>query len=41
MDGYTWSFGIGNISLYTSKIEICEMKNPNDYKKVTDWIDKN
>lgn len=44
MDGFTWSiggFGIGNISSYTSEIEICEIKHPADYKIVAEWIEKN
>jgi hypothetical protein len=44
IDGFNWdigSFGLGNISSYTSEIEVCETKNPNDYKIVTGWISKN
>jgi len=44
MDGLYWGiggFGLGNISSYTSEIEVCEMKHSTDYKIVTDWIDKN
>jgi hypothetical protein len=44
LDGFNWgigSFGLGNISSYTSEIEVCETKHPIDYKIVTDWIDKN
>jgi hypothetical protein len=41
--GFNWSFGgfgSGSISSYTSEIEVCEIKHPNDYKIVSDWIDK-
>jgi hypothetical protein len=44
IDGFYWgigSFGIGNISSYTSEIEVCEMKHSTDYKTVTDWINQN
>jgi len=44
IDGFNWGiggFGLGNISSYTSEIEVCETNNSNDYKIVTDWIDKN
>jgi hypothetical protein len=43
LDGFSWSigsFGIGNISSYTSEIEVCETKHSTDYKIVSDWIDK-
>jgi hypothetical protein len=33
-------FGIGNISSYTSEIEVCETKHSTDYKTVSDWISK-
>jgi hypothetical protein len=41
-DGSTWNvagFGIGNISSYNYEIEVCETKNPSNYKIVSDWID--
>ena len=44
IDGFNWSiggFGLGNISSYTSEIEVCETTHSTDYKIVTDWIDKN
>ena len=44
MDGFTWSIaglGIGNISSYTYEIDVCKTNNSDDYKIVTDWIDKN
>ena len=44
MDGFNWGiggFGLGNISSYTSEIEVCETNHATDYKIVTDWIDKN
>ena len=44
MDGFSWGiggFGLGNISSYTSEIEVCETNHSTDYKIVTDWIDKN
>ena len=43
IDGFSWGiggFGLGNISSYTSEIEVCETKYPSDYKIVTNWIDK-
>ena len=43
--GFSWSLGgglgIGNIYSHTCKIEVCETKHKNDYKILTDWIDKN
>lgn len=42
--GCSWGvggFGIGYIYSNTCKIEVCETKHKNDYKIVTDWIDKN
>ena len=42
--GFNWvfyGFGVGNISSYASKIEVCETKNSIDYKIVSDWISKN
>lgn len=48
IDGFNLGggFGVGNISFgnissYTCKIEVCETNNSNDYKIVSDWIDKN
>ena len=44
MDGFNWGiggFGLGNISSYTSEIEICETNQPTDYKLVSDQIRKN
>lgn len=44
VDGVNWSFvgfGIGNISSYINEIEVCETKHSIDYKKVTEWIEKN
>jgi len=44
IDGFNWGvcgFGLGNISSYTSEIEICETKQLTDYKIVSDWISKN
>jgi len=44
IDGFNWgvgSFGLGNISSYTSEIEVSETQHPNDYKIVSDWISKN
>jgi hypothetical protein len=43
IDGYYWGvggFGIGNISPYTSEIEVCDMTHSIDYKIVSDWISK-
>jgi hypothetical protein len=44
IDGFNWGigcFGLGNISSYTSEIEVCEKKHLTDYKLVTQWISKN
>jgi hypothetical protein len=44
IDGSNWNigwFGLGNISSYTSQIEVCETKHSIDYKIVSDWISKN
>jgi hypothetical protein len=44
IDGFTWGvggFGLGNISSYTSEIEVCKTNHSIDYKIVTDWIDTN
>lgn len=44
VDGVNWGFvgfGIGNISSYINEIEVCETKHSIDYKKVTEWIEKN
>ncbi len=34
------SIGWGHISSHTSEIEICKTAHPDDYKTVSDWIDK-
>jgi len=43
IDSFSWSFG-GKMdlykSLYTSEIELCEMKHSTDYKIVSYWISK-
>ena len=41
IDGGIGWFGLGNISSYTSEIEVCETKHLIDYKIVSDWISKN
>ena len=44
INGFNWAiygFGLGNISSYTSEIEVCETKHSTDYKIVSDWISKN
>jgi hypothetical protein len=44
IDGFNWGVGVfslGNISSYTSEIEVCETNHSTDYKILTDWIDKN
>ena len=44
IDGFNWgigAFGLGNISSYTSEVEVCETKHSIDYKIVSDWISKN
>lgn len=44
LSGSGWNifgFGIGNISSYSSEIEVCETKHSIDYKILSDWIDKN
>jgi hypothetical protein len=41
--GSKWSiagFGNGTISSYNSEIEVCETKNSDDYKILSEWIDK-
>ena len=41
-DGLQWSiagFGLGTISSHNYAIEVCEIKQSNDYKIVSDWID--
>jgi hypothetical protein len=43
IDGFLWivgGFGLGNISSFTSEIEVCEKAHLTDYKIVSDWIDK-
>jgi hypothetical protein len=43
-DGFFWGLGgvgFGSISSYTNEIEICETENSNDYKIISDWINKN
>ena len=39
--GFNWGIGLGNISSYTSEIEVCETKHSIDYKIVSNWIRKN
>jgi len=44
VDGLTiglWGFGTGHLSSSVSEIEVCEKKHSIDYKKMTDWMDKN
>jgi hypothetical protein len=44
INGFNWGIGyfsLGNISSYTSEIEVCETKNSIDYKILSDWISKN
>ena len=44
VDGFNWGvggFGVGNISSYTSEIEICDTKHPTNYKIISNWISKN
>lgn len=41
IDGVSWNafgFGVGNISSYSSEIEVCETKHSIDYKILSDWI---
>ena len=41
MRGNSWNFagfGFGEISTYTSEIEICEKNHSIDYKILSDWI---
>lgn len=33
-------FGIGEISSQNYEIEVCKNKHSNDYKIISDWIDK-
>ena len=40
-NGFMWSagsFGLGNVSTDNDEIEVCETKNPIDYKIVSEWI---
>jgi len=40
-DGKKWSVlgsGVGDIYSYNSEIEVCETKDPSDYKIVSEWI---
>lgn len=42
-DGTNWTspvFGIGTVSSHNYEIEVCENEHSNDYKKISDWIDK-
>lgn len=32
--------GGGNISSHNSELKVCKTEHPNDYKIVSDWIDK-
>ena len=44
LDGFLWllgGFGLGNITSHNTEIEVCESKNPIDYKIVSEWINKN
>jgi hypothetical protein len=44
VDGFSWSiagFGFGRILSEVSEIEVCETQHPNDYKIVSNWINKN
>jgi hypothetical protein len=45
IDGFEWKFagsGIGSINSRDSQeFEVCETKDPLDYKIVSDWISKN
>ena len=36
-----FGFGRGIFLSHTGEIEVCKTKHSVDYKKVTDWIDKN
>ena len=35
-----FGLGFGNMSSYTSEIELCETKHSTDYKILSHWIDK-
>jgi hypothetical protein len=42
--GFNWGIigmGLGNVSSYTSEIEVCETKHSTDYKILSDWITNN
>jgi hypothetical protein len=44
LDGFNWSiagFGIGWVNSTSSHIKVCETKDQDDYKIVSDWIKKN
>ena len=36
-----WLLGSGNINCLSYEIIVCEKKHPEDYKIVTEWINKN
>lgn len=43
INGFSWSLGgcgIGSISSYIEKIEVCETEHSTDYKTVSNWIKK-
>lgn len=33
-------FGIARQLSYVEELEVCETKNPTDYKMISEWIDK-
>lgn len=39
MIGGVMAFGSGSLNSMYNKIEICSAKQPDDYKKITEWID--
>ena len=39
--GLCYGCGYGFVSSGNEQIEVCETKHPNDYKIVSEWIDKN
>lgn len=39
-NGY-FIMGTGSINADTLEVTVCEKENPEDYKTVTEWIDKN
>jgi hypothetical protein len=39
-NGY-WMLGSGSVSSQNYEVTVCEKENPEDYKTLTEWINKN